>query len=214
MKNQDETLEDFLSNAQQRLEAKNAAEVWLRTPPAQARTEEFSFFVKRAYWTADEAAAILLGKNPAWVNREVLAVLRKRSDPPLPIQPDFSSSSLGWDQFLRISDLFSRAELAGELASPPRPSDVVVWAIKNDIPCPKELQEALEQHAASADQKPPEASRNELLQKAANELAARWKAEGRKLITKEDIAKALASGPDWYEMTADRIMRIIRVEWR
>ncbi len=162
---------------------------------------DFSHWAKAAYWTHDEGAALLLGKAPGWVNSERLSAQHVPSK--------------SWDQFDKLRELLERAYAYGDLGPfPARPGDVVVWAINNDIPCPKELQEALEQHAASADQKPREASRNELLQKAANKLAAQWKAEGRKLFTKEDIAKALASGPDWYEMRADRILRIIRVEWR
>ncbi len=166
-----------------------------------AATADLSYWAKAAYWTNDEAAALLLGKSPDSVNSKRL------NDQYVP--------SESWDRFSQLHELLKRAFISKDLGSRPvRPATIIEWAISKDIPCPEELLEVLGRYTDSADQKPPEASRNELLQKAANELAARWKAEGRKLITKEDIAKALASGPDWYEMTADRIMRIIRVEWR
>jgi len=67
--------------------------------------------------------------------------------------------------------------------------------------------------AAPAHSVPPRTGdRNRELQQAANDLADRWKKEGRKDITKRDIARSLATEA-WREMTADRIERIIRVKW-
>lgn len=56
-------------------------------------------------------------------------------------------------------------------------------------------------------------SRDAELQLAANQLAGSWRLEGKRLFSKRDIAVALASSPDWQEMTASRIERIIKVEW-
>lgn len=61
--------------------------------------------------------------------------------------------------------------------------------------------------------KPRTGSRDAELQKAANEIASSLKSEGRRDISKREVARKLASTHAWNELTQGRIERIIRVEW-
>jgi len=56
-------------------------------------------------------------------------------------------------------------------------------------------------------------TRDEELQASADALAAQWKREGRRVMTKREIAKELSKSDDWKEITANRIERIIRATW-
>jgi hypothetical protein len=56
-------------------------------------------------------------------------------------------------------------------------------------------------------------SRDKELQSDANSLAKAWLKEGRRNFTKEEIAKNLAKSDKWKSMIADRINRILRVQW-
>ena len=59
----------------------------------------------------------------------------------------------------------------------------------------------------------PSAERDMELQEAANKLARIWRKAGNKSISKNKIAKTLASSDDWCDMTSARIQRIIRKQW-
>jgi hypothetical protein len=57
------------------------------------------------------------------------------------------------------------------------------------------------------------ADRDKELQQAANQLANELKQRGRKVLSKREVAVALAKSDAWQDMTAHRIERVIRVEW-
>jgi hypothetical protein len=59
----------------------------------------------------------------------------------------------------------------------------------------------------------PTTDRDSELQLAANQLAHELKQRGRKMLSKREVAVALAKSDAWSDLTADRIERVIRVEW-
>ncbi len=59
----------------------------------------------------------------------------------------------------------------------------------------------------------PTEQRDKDLQEAANRLTQEMRAQGWKTVTRREVAKELARSNEWKEMTADRIERIIRVQW-
>ncbi len=56
-------------------------------------------------------------------------------------------------------------------------------------------------------------SRNEQLQRDANDLAQRWKSEKRRGITKRKISEELHKLEEWKSMKAESIERMIRKDW-
>lgn len=73
-----------------------------------------------------------------------------------------------------------------------------------------QLQEIAAEHDDHAGPNP---TRDEKLQASASALAQRLKSDGRKSITKREIAWELAQSDEWKEMTANRIERVIKVTW-
>lgn len=86
------------------------------------------------------------------------------------------------------------------------------WPLEDSIPLSRWF---AEQNGVS--QEIPDSARtggrNSQIQNAANNLAALWKTERLGGFSKREIAAELARSDDWKEMTANRIERVIRVEW-
>ena len=81
---------------------------------------EFQHWCRMSGWTGDEAAALLLGKDPKFVTPDVLN------------QP-FSTP------YQELRALIRRAQEMGVLAEPMRPQDVLSWAERLGIPIPRKL---------------------------------------------------------------------------
>ncbi len=169
-------------------------------PNAQA---DYSFWAKAALWTSEEAAALLLGKAPKYINSQSL---RDR----------VPNSNLN-KKFSEIQELLNRAFTTGEVepirymvANGGRPAKIIEWAINNNLPCPKELLEALGRYADSPTSALPTAKRNEELWVAYKRLDDQYKTAHKK-VSKRAICKELFHSPEFNsqfgsELTIERII--------
>lgn len=86
---------------------------------------DFAHWSKAAYWTLEEAVALCLGKEPSIVNFASLT-------------PYLDESPFA-QRFAKAADLANRALQAKLFEKPVRPGEFLDWAIKSDLPVPKEL---------------------------------------------------------------------------
>jgi len=162
---------------------------------------DFGFWGKLAHWKVEEAAVLLLGRDPNWVAPGHMEVLK--------------SGSSSWMRFTRLIEMLRRAYEAGDLGEKlVRPTTILDWAEKHDVPCPDELAEVIQYHAACSESALPTAKRNIKLQKAANRLANQWRSEGKKFI-KREICRALLDSPEFNQMfrTVETIEKLVHKEW-
>lgn len=87
------------------------------------------YWAVAAFWTADEAAALLLGKSPQRVSWTV-------------VEPAVSHSAFA-DHYRDVRLLILRAIESGDLTSKINPRDFLVWASTRGLPVPTALAEAV-----------------------------------------------------------------------
>ncbi|MDP2804007.1 MAG: hypothetical protein Q8O26_19220 [Phreatobacter sp.] len=87
---------------------------------------------KMPYWSDEEAAALLLERNPKLLNRKAI-----RAEP--------RPSEIG-NAFQRLRDLAFRALAAGEFTSGRSPSAILLWAKQKQIAIPASLQASVDLH--------------------------------------------------------------------
>ena len=109
--------------------AKLEREHWSNVPPATAAPETYDHWSKAAYWSADEAAALLVARNPSELTRETAEKSREQS------------SVLR--SFLAVRDLIERSLKAGQIDEKKEPNNYVEWAKRNGINIPAGLEEAV-----------------------------------------------------------------------
>lgn len=129
--------------------AAEAAKRFFNQPAATAR---FAVWCKIGFWTPDEAAALLLGRDPHVVNPESLAHELSKPRGPfglggLPERTDFHCQFDGLRLILSRADGLSGGEL--------KPAEVAAWAVQTQI---VELPPGLRglTRAAAIEAKPPE----------------------------------------------------------
>jgi hypothetical protein len=88
-------------------------------------TANFEYWCKAAYWTLDEAIALVLGKEPSVVTPAAMKPFRHVS----PFVANFE----------RLRNLAARAVWAGSLFDPVFPSIFANWAVDTEIPLPDEI---------------------------------------------------------------------------
>lgn len=93
---------------------------------------DFSHWARAAYWSAEEAVALILGKGPKRVNLINLDEYRTRVSPFI-------------QRFKNLKELIDRAIEAEVVPKQPTPRQWVEWAKKNDFEIPNGLEEELEQ---------------------------------------------------------------------
>jgi hypothetical protein len=102
---------------------KEESERFFHKPSANA---DFDFWSKAAYWTLDEAVALSFGKDPKKVYWDGIKSLVERS-----------SFIQGYG---KVRELANRAKAAGLLKEPTLPLAFVLWAKKNDLAFPEQLE--------------------------------------------------------------------------
>ena len=92
---------------------------------------DFSHWIRMAYWSAEEAVALILGKDPKRVNLVNLA--------------EYCTQISPFIKFKNLKELIDRAIEAEVLPKQPTPRQSVEWAKKIDFEIPTDLEEELEQ---------------------------------------------------------------------
>ena len=121
----------------QAAEAKAEIERFYNQPSASA---DFGFWCKVAHWTAEEAAALLLARDPRRVNPTTL--MQELSKSPGLFSGPRPARSKFHDDFDGLALLFSRASEAQ--ASKLTPAFVVAWADRSGMSVPSALVDSLE----------------------------------------------------------------------
>ena len=93
---------------------------------------DFSHWACMAYWSAEEAVALILGKGPKRVNLINLDEYSTQASPFI-------------QRFKNLKELTDRAIDAEVVPKQPTPRQWVEWAKKNNFEIPNELEEELEQ---------------------------------------------------------------------
>jgi hypothetical protein len=93
---------------------------------------DFSHWACMAYWSAEEAVALILGKDPKRVNLINLEEYSTQVSPFI-------------QRFRNLKELIDRAIEAEVVPKQPTPRQWVEWAKKNDFEIPNGLEEELEQ---------------------------------------------------------------------
>jgi hypothetical protein len=106
--------------------AKEEAKLFFHQPSARA---DFSHWAKCSYWQISEAVALVLGKEPKYVNETSLRPYVRIST--------FVSA------FNRLADLAERAVAWNQLTKPIGPGAFIAWAKRYDIAVPAELEAAV-----------------------------------------------------------------------
>jgi len=88
-------------------------------------TANFNHWSKASYWTLDEGVALVLGKEPEFVNWKNIEPFKSRSP--------FAK------RYMRVYDLARRACVAHELQNKNSPKIFLAWARKNEFDIPHEL---------------------------------------------------------------------------
>src|SRR5437660_10795967 len=91
---------------------------------------DFNRWARYSYWSVDEAAALLLGKDPRWVKGMKPSTLR--------------------DQLIELAELMRRAQVVGKLSKPITPPRLIKWARASMIQLPMGLEEAVSSLPRSA----------------------------------------------------------------
>jgi hypothetical protein len=100
--------------------------------PAVADRSTYEYWSKSAYWSLEEAAALMLGRNPQYVN--VKALWNVNNAPRL---------KRAYDELL---ELLKRARTARQIDYGEGPGTYLVWADRFQIDYPPELKEQVELH--------------------------------------------------------------------
>lgn len=93
-----------------------------------ASADDIQYWARMPYWTAEEATALLLGKNPEWANIDIANSVT--------VIPD----SKNYQELLLT---ISRAQEIGNLPERIRPADVLSWARRIGIDCIETLEAAV-----------------------------------------------------------------------
>lgn len=101
----------------------------LNHPNCFLKSDGIDFFARAAYWKSEEAAALLLGRDPNHLNDKKIKEFR-------------SSSRIG-NEFQNLTILLNRAYTVRQIFSPDRPEKYIRWAKRFKISVPAELEERL-----------------------------------------------------------------------
>lgn len=147
----------------------------------------YDHWSKAAYWTIEEAIALLLERNPKFLTFKS-------------VQNDKKHSRIGI-QFRELHDLATRAKEFGQLSNKNIPGFFVAWARRNRITMPTLLMDELDKHGVQvADWK----SGYETENSRANELVTQLENE------REKYTKELQSHTAFLDELKDRQNSVIR----
>lgn len=121
-----------------RLAAKQEAKHPLNRGDAVADEETFSHYCKAAYWTAQEAAALFVQRNPERLTKS--RVENDRNPPKIAVA------------FARTLELIERAMAMGEIDRHSSPLKLLEWANTRQIAVPPELERILRQLGQGSDE--------------------------------------------------------------
>ncbi|MCT8972480.1 hypothetical protein [Microbaculum marinisediminis] len=110
---------------------KEEGERYFNSPPAKAARSTYDYWAKAAYWSEEEATALLLERNPAtvkWAN----------------VQP-YERISPFARKYSSLRELIRRAVVAKQLGKANIPGMLIAWAKRNRIDVPRELEAAIEE---------------------------------------------------------------------
>ena len=110
---------------------------WSNQPSAVANEQTFDHWSKAAYWSIDEAAALLIARKPSVISQKIALKDSSRSD------------TLA--SFLALHDLLDRALTAKQINFNYGPGGYLAWAKRNRIDIPAELEEAVRKHGHQID---------------------------------------------------------------
>ena len=118
-----------LRSSSRAYEKRSERQQFFNRPEAEA---DFSHWACMAYWSAEEAVALILGKNPKRVNLVNLEECCTQVSPFI-------------KRFKNLKELIDRAIEAEVLPKQPTPRQSVEWAKKIDLEIPSDLEGELEQ---------------------------------------------------------------------
>lgn len=110
---------------------------WSNQPPALATSATYDQWSRAAYWRMEEAAALLIARDPASINPKIA-----RNDTP-------GSDTL--KSYLAVFDLINRAFTARQIDFNHGPGGYLAWAQRNRISVPAELGAAVREHGHQVD---------------------------------------------------------------
>jgi len=110
---------------------------WSNQPSALATSAIYDHWSRAAHWRMEEAAALLIARNPASINTKIA-----RKDP-------VGSDTL--KSYLSVFDLISRAFTAGQIEFNNAPGGYLAWAHRNRINVPAALEAAVREHGHQVD---------------------------------------------------------------
>lgn len=123
----------FQAEVQERLQKEEEGR-FFNLPSAQA---DFEYWGKAAYWTLDEAVALVLGRAPESVTWERVK--------------KFVDVSRFAREFARLRELVDRADRCNKISNPDAPSVFLNWARQYGIDVPDALTEQVDKFGATTD---------------------------------------------------------------
>lgn len=102
------------------------------TEEAKATDEVYDYWSKAAYWHPEEAVALLLERDPRFVNWKII---KKESDRLTTVR-----------SFRALSTLLDRALTAKQIDLTLGPGGILAWAHRSKIPVPQTLEESVRAH--------------------------------------------------------------------
>lgn len=97
-----------------------------------SRQEIYDYWAKAAFWHVDEAAALLVGLDPALVDPRWRPTSRINFD--------------SWRQWKALRELLARAQTARQIDLALGPGGILAWAKRLDIAYPPSLEQAVLRH--------------------------------------------------------------------
>jgi hypothetical protein len=118
-----ESEEALAKEAQRKNGPAAALAEWARA--AREPTVNYKYYRTLAYWSRAECVALLMGKDPTWLNSPLT-------------QSKIETSEIG-AEFARITEILRRATTMWDLQERTRPVDLIPWARKLGLTIPSEL---------------------------------------------------------------------------
>jgi hypothetical protein len=120
---------DLLAQARRMIDLQRRASLYLFEGRGPDSSVDYATWAKMPYWIVDEATAVILARDPNWVDWAK-------------IEPYVKICAFA-ERFHVIRLLLTRAQQVGHLERKMRPIDVMDWAQRNAIELPPELVSAI-----------------------------------------------------------------------
>ena len=121
--------EDLRAEARRMIELERRASLYLLEGRRLDASVDYPRWAKMPYWTVDETTALILARDPDWVDWAA-------------VEPHVKICTFA-ERFRVIRLLITRAQQVGYLEREMRPVDVMDWAKQNTIELPPELVRAI-----------------------------------------------------------------------